>query len=280
MGLHLLQGRRAASCARCSWTARALIDLDDRRRQDPAGDRQGPAASPGARRGDAHRLPRGPPRREDPDAGGAPHRGRRGGARRQGGRRDRAGHARAQHRGAAHGHPRLHHRRRVRAGDRRDDAPLRAHPARGRRLPRRPGGDDHRHDRRPDRGRGAREIEEETELVGEEGEAEGEAAEGEEAAEASAGRRRRGDVRGVRASSADACFRRWRRQGRLARRRASATRASRYARTRHNVGFDVRGAARRALGLPQAKTKYAACYTDGRTGPGGPRVACCCRRPT
>ena len=41
-------------------------------------------------------------------------------------------------------------------------------------YPRRPRGDDHRHGRRAHRGRGAREVEEETELIGEDGE-EGEA---------------------------------------------------------------------------------------------------------
>jgi PTH1 family peptidyl-tRNA hydrolase len=46
----------------------------------------------------------------------------------------------------------------------------------------------------------------------------------------------------------------------------------RYARTRHNVGFEVASelAARWQLGRP--KKKYAGLYADGRTGPGGPRV--------
>ena len=46
----------------------------------------------------------------------------------------------------------------------------------------------------------------------------------------------------------------------------------RYARTRHNVGFEVANELAERWGLPQAKKKYAGLYTDGRTGPGGPRV--------
>jgi PTH1 family peptidyl-tRNA hydrolase len=45
-----------------------------------------------------------------------------------------------------------------------------------------------------------------------------------------------------------------------------------YARTRHNVGFEVAALAAERWGLPRAKKKYAGLYTDGRTGPGGPRV--------
>jgi PTH1 family peptidyl-tRNA hydrolase len=47
----------------------------------------------------------------------------------------------------------------------------------------------------------------------------------------------------------------------------------RYARTRHNVGFEVAALAAERWGLPRAKKKYAGLYTEGRTGPGGPRVA-------
>ena len=45
-----------------------------------------------------------------------------------------------------------------------------------------------------------------------------------------------------------------------------------YARTRHNVGFEVAVLAAERWGLPKAKKRYAGLYTDGRTGPGGPRV--------
>ena len=47
----------------------------------------------------------------------------------------------------------------------------------------------------------------------------------------------------------------------------------RYARTRHNVGFEVAALAAERWGLPKAKRKYNALYTEGRAGVGGPRVA-------
>jgi len=46
----------------------------------------------------------------------------------------------------------------------------------------------------------------------------------------------------------------------------------RYARTRHNVGFEVAALAAERWGLPRAKRRYAGLYSDGRAGPGGPRV--------
>ncbi len=46
-----------------------------------------------------------------------------------------------------------------------------------------------------------------------------------------------------------------------------------YARTRHNVGFRVAELAIERWGLSRPRKRYAGLYTDGRAGPGAPRVA-------
>ena len=48
---------------------------------------------------------------------------------------------------------------------------------------------------------------------------------------------------------------------------------ARYAGTPHNIGFEVAGLLAERWDLPRAKTKFAGLLTEGRTGPGGPRVA-------
>lgn len=48
---------------------------------------------------------------------------------------------------------------------------------------------------------------------------------------------------------------------------------SEYAGTRHNLGFEVARTLIDRWGLPKPKSKYRGLLTEGRTGPGGPRVA-------
>ena len=48
---------------------------------------------------------------------------------------------------------------------------------------------------------------------------------------------------------------------------------SRYAGTVHNIGFEVANRLAVLWDLPRAKTKFGGLLTEGRTGPGGPRVA-------
>ena len=48
---------------------------------------------------------------------------------------------------------------------------------------------------------------------------------------------------------------------------------SRYAGSPHNVGFEVANRLAARWDLPRAKTKFAGLLTEGRTGPGRPRVA-------
>jgi PTH1 family peptidyl-tRNA hydrolase len=46
-----------------------------------------------------------------------------------------------------------------------------------------------------------------------------------------------------------------------------------YAGTRHNIGFEIANALASRWALPRAKSKFGGLLTEGRTGPGGLRVA-------
>jgi PTH1 family peptidyl-tRNA hydrolase len=48
---------------------------------------------------------------------------------------------------------------------------------------------------------------------------------------------------------------------------------AKYAGTRHNIGFEIGSLLASRWQLPRARSKYAALLTEGRAGPGGPRVA-------
>ncbi|MEA2193704.1 MAG: peptidyl-tRNA hydrolase, family, partial [Solirubrobacteraceae bacterium] len=47
---------------------------------------------------------------------------------------------------------------------------------------------------------------------------------------------------------------------------------AKYAGTPHNIGFEVANRLAADWDLPRARTKFAGLLTEGRTGPGGPRV--------
>ena len=55
---------------------------------------------------------------------------------------------------------------------------------------------------------------------------------------------------------------------------------SRYAATRHNIGFEVVAELTRRWDLPKAKEKFRGLLAEGRLRSGGPRVAALLHRPT
>ena len=48
---------------------------------------------------------------------------------------------------------------------------------------------------------------------------------------------------------------------------------AKYAATRHNIGFEIAAELSRRWDLPKAKERFRGVLTEGRVGPGGPRVA-------
>ncbi len=51
---------------------------------------------------------------------------------------------------------------------------------------------------------------------------------------------------------------------------------TKYAGTRHNIGFDVIAELSRRWDMPRAKSRFSGHLTEGPIGPGGPRVALLC----